>query len=64
MLSNLYKSKEILYRDINNVLIFKGNCINVINKASIFISKMYKDIIYLILFINATKSLKAKGKGL
>jgi hypothetical protein len=64
MLSNLYKSKEILRRDTNNIPIFKSNCINVINKASIFISKIYKDIIYLILSINAIKSLKAKGKGL
>ena len=64
VLGNLYKSKEILRRDINNILIFKGNCVNVINKDSIFISKIYKDIIYLILFINATKSLKVKGKGL
>jgi hypothetical protein len=64
MLSNLYKSKEILYWDINNVFILRGNCVNIINKASIFISKIYKDIIYLILFINITKSLKAKGKGL
>ena len=64
MLSNLYKSKEILYRDINNVLIFKGNCINVINKDNIFISKIYKNIIYFILFVNITKSLKVKGKGL
>jgi hypothetical protein len=64
MLGNLYKSKEILYRDINNVFIFRGNCVNIINKASIFISKIYKDIIYLILFINITGSLKAKGKGL
>jgi hypothetical protein len=64
MLSNLYKSKEILRRDINNILIFKGNCVNVINKASIFVSKMYKDIIYFILFVNVTGSLKAKGKGL
>jgi hypothetical protein len=53
-----------LRRDINNVLVFKGNYINVINKANIFVNKMYKDIIYLILFINAIKSLKAKGKGL
>jgi hypothetical protein len=64
MLSNLYKSKEILRRDTNNALIFRGNCVNIINKASIFISKIYKDIVYLILFVNATKSLKAKGKGL
>jgi hypothetical protein len=64
MLSNLYKSKEILRRDINNILIFKGNCVNVINKASIFINKIYKDIIYLILFVNIAGSLKVKGKGL
>jgi hypothetical protein len=64
MLGNLYKSKEILHRDINNVPILKGNCVNVIDKAGIFISKMYKDIVYLILFVNATGSLKAKGKGL
>jgi len=25
---------------------------------------MYKDIVYLILFVNTTGSLKAKGKGL
>jgi hypothetical protein len=64
MLGNLYKSKEILRRDTNNILILKGNCVNVINKAGIFISKMYKDIVYLILFVNATGSSKAKGKGL
>ena len=64
MLSNLYKSKEILHRDTNNIPILKGNCVNVINKDSIFISKIYKDIIYLILFINAIRSLKAKGKRL
>jgi hypothetical protein len=64
MLGNLYKSKKILRRDTNNILIFKSNCVNIINKAGIFISKMYKDIIYLILFINATGSLKVKGKGL
>jgi hypothetical protein len=64
MLSNLYKSKEILRQDINNIPIFRSNCVNVINKANIFISKIYKDIIYLILFINTTRSLKVKGKGL
>ena len=64
MLSNLYKSKEILRQDTNNILVFRGNCVNVINKAGIFISKIYKDIIYLILFINATGSLKVKGKRL
>jgi hypothetical protein len=64
MLGNLYKSKEILRRDTNNVPVFKGNCVNVINKASISINKMYKDIVYLILFVNATGSLKVKGKGL
>jgi hypothetical protein len=64
MLSNLYKSKEILRQDTNNVLVFKGNCVNVINKAGISINKIYKDIVYLILSINATKSLKAKGKRL
>jgi hypothetical protein len=64
MLSNSYKSKEILHRDTNNILILKGNCVNVINKANIFISKIYKDIIYFILFVNAIKSLKVKGKGL
>jgi hypothetical protein len=64
MLSNLYKSKEILHWDINNIPIFKSNCVNVINKANIFISKIYKDIIYFILFINAIRSLKVKRKGL
>jgi hypothetical protein len=64
MLGNLYKSKEILRQDINNALILRGNCVNVINKAGIFISKIYKDIVYLILFVNATGSLKVKGKGL
>jgi hypothetical protein len=53
-----------LRRDINNVLIIKGNCVNVINKDSIFVSNIYKDIVYLILSINATRSLKVKGKGL
>ena len=51
-------------RDIDNILIFKSNYINVINKDSIFVNKMYKDIVYLILFVNAIKSLKVKGKGL
>jgi hypothetical protein len=64
MLGNLYKSKEILHRDTNNAPILRGNCVNVIDKAGIFISKIYKDIIYLILFVNAAGSLKAKGKGL
>jgi hypothetical protein len=64
MLSNLYKSKEILRRDTNNIPILKSNCINIINKASIFINKIYKDIIYFILFINITRFLKVKGKGL
>ena len=53
-----------MHKNNNNALILKGNCINVINKDSIFISNIYKDIIYLMLFVNATKSLKAKGKGL
>jgi hypothetical protein len=53
-----------LRRDINNIPIIKSNCVNVINKDSIFISNIYKDIIYFILFVNAIRSLKAKGKGL
>jgi len=53
-----------LRKDNNNALILRGNCVNVINKDSIFISNMYKDIVYLILFVNAIKSLKVKGKGL
>jgi hypothetical protein len=53
-----------LRRDTDNIPIIKGNCVNVINKDSIFISNMYKDIIYLILFVNAARSLKVKGKGL
>ena len=51
-------------KDNNNALVFRGNCVDVINKDSIFISNIYKDIIYLILFVNAIKSLKVKGKGL
>ena len=51
-------------KDNNNALVLKSNCVNVINKDSISISNIYKDIVYLILFINATRSLKAKGKGL
>ena len=51
-------------KDNNNTLVFRGNCVNVIDKDSISISNMYKDIIYLILFINITRSLKVKGKGL
>ena len=53
-----------MHKDNNNALVFRGNCVNVINKDNIFISNIYKDIIYLILFVNAIKSLKAKGKGL
>jgi hypothetical protein len=64
MLSNLYKSKEILHQDNNNILIFKSSYINIVDKDSIFVSNIYKDIIYLILFINIIRSLKAKGKGL
>ena len=51
-------------KDNNNALVFRSNCVNVIDKDSIFISNIYKDIIYLILFVNAIKSLKVKGKGL
>jgi hypothetical protein len=53
-----------LRRDTNNIFIIRGNCVNVVNKDSIFISNIYKDVIYLILFVNAIKSLKVKGKGL
>jgi hypothetical protein len=53
-----------LRRDTDNILIIKGNCVNIIDKDSIFISNIYKDIIYLILFVNAIRSLKVKGKGL
>ena len=37
---------------------------DVVNKDSIFISNIYKDIIYFILFVNIARSLKVKGKGL
>jgi len=53
-----------LRKDNNNALVLRSNCINIINKDSIFVNNIYKDIIYLILSINATRSLKAKGKGL
>jgi hypothetical protein len=53
-----------LRRDTDNVPIIKGNCVNVINKDSIFVNNIYKDIVYLILSINIARSLKAKGKGL
>ena len=53
-----------MYKDNNNALVFRGNCVDVINKDNIFISNIYEDIIYLMLFVNATKSLKVKGKGL
>jgi len=53
-----------LRKDNNNALVFKGNCVDIINKNSIFISNIYKYIIYLMLFVNAIRSLKAKGKGL
>jgi hypothetical protein len=53
-----------LRRDIDNILIIRGNCVDIINKDSIFVNNIYKDIIYLILFVNAIKSLKVKGKGL
>jgi hypothetical protein len=44
--------------------IFISNYINIINKDNIFISNIYKNIIYFILFINAIRFLKAKRKGL
>jgi len=53
-----------LRRDTDNIPIIKSNCVNIINKDSISINNIYKDIIYLILFINAIRSLKAKGKRL
>jgi hypothetical protein len=53
-----------LRRDIDNVLIIRGNCVDIINEDSIFVSNIYKDIVYLILFVNAIRSLKVKGKGL
>jgi len=53
-----------LRKDNNNALVLRGNCVNVIDKDSIFVSNIYEDIVYLILFVNATRSLKAKGKGL
>ena len=53
-----------MHQDTNNIPILKSNCVNVINKDNISISKIYKDIIYLILFVNVAKSLKVKGKGL
>ena len=53
-----------MHKDNNNTPVFRGNCVNVINKDSIFISNIYEDIIYLVLFVNAIKFLKAKGKGL
>jgi hypothetical protein len=53
-----------LRRDTDNIPIIKSNCVNIVNKDSIFVSNIYKDIIYLILFINAIRSLKVKGKGL
>jgi hypothetical protein len=53
-----------LRKDNNNALVLKGNCVNVINKDSIFISDIYKNIVYLMLFVNAIRFLKAKGKGL
>jgi hypothetical protein len=53
-----------LRRDIDNIPIIRGNCVDVINKDSISISNIYKDIVYLILSINAIIFLKAKGKGL
>ena len=51
-------------KDNNNALVFRSNCVNVINKDNISINNIYEDIIYLMLFVNATKSLKVKGKGL
>jgi len=53
-----------LRKDNNNILVFRGNCVDIVNKDSIFVNNIYKDIIYLILFVNITKSLKVKGKGL
>jgi hypothetical protein len=38
--------------------------VDIVDKDSISINNMYKDIVYLVLFVNAARSLKAKGKGL
>ena len=51
-------------KDNNNAPVLRGNCVDVVNKDSISISNMYEDIVYLMLFVNATRFLKAKGKGL
>jgi hypothetical protein len=53
-----------LRQDINNILIIRGNCVNIVNKDSISINNIYKNIVYFILSINVIRSLKAKGKGL
>jgi hypothetical protein len=53
-----------LHKDNNNALVLKSNCIDVIDKDSISISNIYKDIVYFMLFVNAIRSLKVKGKGL
>ena len=53
-----------MHKDNNNALVLRSNCINVINKDNIFINNIYEDIIYIILFVNATRSLKVKRKGL
>ena len=53
-----------MHKNNNNALVLKSNCVNIINKDSISISNIYKDIVYLMLSINATRSLKVKGKGL
>ena len=48
----------------NAKTVTKSNYIDIINKDSIFISNIYKDIVYFTLSINAIRFLKAKGKGL
>jgi hypothetical protein len=43
----------------------KGNYVDVLDNSKASINNIYKDIIYLVLFINAANRLsKAKGKGL
>jgi hypothetical protein len=58
------KANFFLRKNNNNILIFKRNYINVINKDNVFVNNTHKDIIYLILSINAIKTLKAKGRRL
>jgi hypothetical protein len=63
MPASSYRTMEILRRELET-LPLRGNYVNVLDNGTI-ISDIYKDIVYLILSINAiSKALRVKGKAL